>query len=151
MSAEARTAPARLVDRVPTLVGSEIVAHLVPPRQFATATLDSYRPDRDYPSQGAAVAAIRNFEGGWASPSGGLFSRKKPAPVLPGIYLDGGFGVGKTHLLAALWHAAPGRKYFGTFIEYTALVGALGYAPTVQLLKGASLICIDEAGKPLLR
>lgn len=144
MSAEARTAPARLVDRVPTLVGAEIVAHLVPPRQFVNATLDSYRPDRDYPSQGAAVAAIRNFEAGWTPTSGGLFSRKKAPPVLPGVYLDGGFGVGKTHLLAALWHAAPGRKYFGTFIEYTALVGALGYAPTVQLLKGASLICIDE-------
>jgi cell division protein ZapE len=39
---------------------------------------------------------------------------------------------------------APGRKYFGTFIEYTALVGALGYAPTVKLLTGASLLCIDE-------
>jgi cell division protein ZapE len=58
--------------------------------------------------------------------------------------LDGGFGVGKTHLLAALWHLAPQRKYFGTFIEYTALVGALGYAPMVALLKGATLICIDE-------
>ena len=145
MSAEASIAPARLVDRNPTLAGDEIIAHLVPPRQFATATLDSYRPDRDYPSQGAAVAAIRNFVAGWtARGGGGLFSRKKAAPVLPGIYLDGGFGVGKTHLLAALWHVAPGRKYFGTFIEYTALVGALGYAATVQLLKGASLICIDE-------
>ncbi len=27
-----------------------------------------------------------------------------------GIYLDGGFGVGKTHLLASLWHAAPGPE-----------------------------------------
>jgi cell division protein ZapE len=59
-------------------------------------------------------------------------------------YLDGGFGVGKTHLLAALWHQMSGRKYFGTFIEYTALVGALGYAQAVQLLRGASLVCIDE-------
>lgn len=136
-------APGSLAARVPTLSGEEIVAHLVPPRQFATATLDSYRPDRDYPSQGAAVAAIRNFVAGWQG-GGGLFSRRKAPPALPGIYLDGGFGVGKTHLLAALWHLAPGRKYFGTFIEYTALVGALGYAQTVQLLKGASLICIDE-------
>jgi len=47
-------------------------------------------------------------------------------------------------LLAALWRLAPGRKYFGTFIEYTALVGALGYAATVNLLRGATLICIDE-------
>jgi cell division protein ZapE len=131
-----------LVDRLPTLTGEEIVAHLVPPRQFETATLDSYRPDHDYPSQAAAVAAIREFSAGW-KPSGGLF-RKKAPDGMPGIYLDGGFGVGKTHLLASLWHEAPGRKYFGTFIEYTALVGALGYAAAIHLLKGASLVCIDE-------
>ncbi len=118
---------ARLVDRSPQLSGAEIVEHLVPPRQFQTATLDTYRPDRDYPSQGAAVAAIRHFAAGWTAKGGGLFSRRKADTTLPGIYLDGGFGVGKTHLLAALWHLAPGRKYFGTFIEYTALVGALGY------------------------
>lgn len=142
MSAEATATPTRLIDRNPSLSGAEMVAQLVPPRQFASASLDSYRPDRDYPSQGAAVAAIRNFMG--SSTGGGLFSRRKTPPTLPGIYLDGGFGVGKTHLLAALWHMAPGRKYFGTFIEYTALVGALGYAPTVKLLTGASLLCIDE-------
>jgi cell division protein ZapE len=138
------TSPAKLVDRMPTLSGEEIVAHLLPPRQFSGATLESYRPDRDYPSQGAAVAAIRNFAAGFSAKAGGFFSRRKAPVGLPGVYLDGGFGVGKTHLLAALWHLAPGRKYFGTFIEYTALVGALGYAPTVALLKGASLICIDE-------
>src|SRR5690554_5046448 len=81
---------------------------------------------------------------GWLPASGGFFSRRRAPQSKPGIYLDGGFGVGKTHLLAAVWHLAPGRKYFGTFIEYTALVGALGYAPTVALLKGASLLCIDE-------
>lgn len=63
----------------------------------------------------------------------------------PGVYLDGGFGVGKTHLLAAIYHAMPARrKYFGSFIEYTALVGAVGYQNTVQLLRGADLLCIDE-------
>ncbi|MEQ1735724.1 MAG: cell division protein ZapE [Rhodoglobus sp.] len=143
MSAEAPTPPGRLVDRGSALTGAEMIAHLVPPRQFVSATVDSYRPDRDFPSQGAAVAAIRNFVAGWQG-GGRLFSRKKADATRPGVYLDGGFGVGKTHLLAALWHAAPGRKYFGTFIEYTALVGALGYVPTVQLLKGASVVCIDE-------
>jgi cell division protein ZapE len=133
-----------LVDHNPTLSGAEIVTHLVPPRQFETATLDSYRPDANYPSQQEAVDAVRTFEAAWTAKKAGLFSRKKTETVLPGLYLDGGFGVGKTHLLAALWHAAPGRKYFGTFIEYTALVGALGYADAVQLLRGASLICIDE-------
>ncbi|WP_341954743.1 cell division protein ZapE [Salinibacterium sp. TMP30] len=142
MSATAPTTPERLVDRIPSLTGAQMLAELVPPRQFTEATLDSYRPDRDYPSQGAAVAAIRNFS---ANPrQGGLFSRKKTPVAKPGVYFDGGFGVGKTHLLAALWHQMPGRKYFGTFIEYTALVGALGYAQAVHLLKGASLVCIDE-------
>jgi cell division protein ZapE len=144
MTAATSSSPGALADRNPTLTGAEIVAHLVPPRQFATASLDSYRPDRDYPSQGAALAAIRTFAAGWTAGKSGLFRRKKSPDTPPGIYLDGGFGVGKTHLLAALWHAASGRKYFGTFIEFTALVGALGYQPTVALLKGASLVCIDE-------
>jgi cell division protein ZapE len=135
--------PLHLVDRLPTLSGDEIVKHLVPPRQFASATLESYRPDHDYPSQAAALSAVREFTSAW-KPSGGLFSRRKAADALPGIYLDGGFGVGKTHLLAALWHAAPKPKYFGTFIEYTALVGAIGYQRTYELLRGASIICIDE-------
>ncbi|CAN5187002.1 cell division protein ZapE [soil metagenome] len=136
---------AHLTDRHPTLSAEEMVEHLIPPRQFRDASLDSYRPDPDYPSQGEAVAAIREFLDGWdARSGGGLFSRKKTADALPGIYLDGGFGVGKTHLLASLWHQAPGRKYFGTFIEYTALVGALGYEAAAGQLRGASLICIDE-------
>jgi cell division protein ZapE len=143
-SEQVQVAP-HLADRQPTLSAAEMVRHLVPPRQFRDASLDSYRPDPDYPSQADAVAAIREFVTGWGAKSGGgLFSRKKTADVLPGIYLDGGFGVGKTHLLASLWHLAPGRKYFGTFIEYTALVGALGYAAAVEQLSGASLICIDE-------
>lgn len=135
----------RLVDRRPVLSGAQIVAHLVPPRQFEGATVESYRPDPDYPSQAEAVGAVREFGTRWNPPAnGGFFRRRRTPDALPGVYLDGGFGVGKTHLLAALWHVAPGRKYFGTFIEYTALVGALGYASTIKLLHGASLVCIDE-------
>ena len=136
------TAPAHLTDRRPTLTGEEIVRHLVPPRQFIDASLETYRPDHDYPSQAEAVAAIREFAASWKP--GGLFSRKRSSDTKPGIYLDGGFGVGKTHLLASLWHMAPGRKYFGTFIEYTALVGAVGYQTALTQLSGSTLICIDE-------
>lgn len=88
--------------------------------------------------------AATSFAASWSHAGNGLFGRRRFKDALPGIYFDGGFGVGKTHLLAALWHSAPGRKYFGTFIEYTALVGALGYSSAVQLLRGANLICIDE-------
>ena len=133
-----------LVERAPHMSGAEIAASLVPPRQFAGATLENYRPDPDYPSQSEAVAKVRAFVAAWTGSGGGLFSRRKAPDPKPGLYLDGGFGVGKTHLLAALWKLAPGRKYFGTFIEYTALVGALGYAATIKLLHGASLLAIDE-------
>ena len=61
-----------------------------------------------------------------------------------GVYLDGGFGVGKTHLLASLWHAAPTPKAFGTFVEFTNLVGALGFQQTVASLQEFRLVCIDE-------
>ncbi|WP_353810075.1 cell division protein ZapE [Agromyces sp. SYSU T00194] len=137
----------RLVERDPSISGAEIAAELVPPPQFAHASFESYRPDHDYPSQLAAVERLQAFGATWTSSQrpGGFFSwNRKAKAELPGVYLDGGFGVGKTHLLAALWHTAPGRKYFGTFIEYTALVGALGYANAVSLLRGAELICIDE-------
>ncbi|GAA1061269.1 cell division protein ZapE [Agromyces bracchium] len=147
MTTAAASALERLVDRHPSITGAEIASELVPPPQFEHASFESYRPDHDFPSQQAALDRLNAFAGAWraAQRPGGFFSRKRPARIeLPGVYLDGGFGVGKTHLLAALWHVAHGPKYFGTFIEYTALVGALGYAQAVELLRGARLVCIDE-------
>ena len=142
------TGVVHLVDRQPTVSGAEMVAQLVPPPQFASASFDTYRADPAHPSQQEAKEALMAFAGVTraAVKKGGLFSRAKKAPeMLPGVYLDGGFGVGKTHLLAAVYHALPARrKYFGSFIEYTALVGALGYKKTVELFSGADLLCIDE-------
>ncbi len=146
MTLEQTGAVVRLTERTPSITGAEIAAELVPPPQFVHATFESYRPDHDYPSQAAAVDKLKTFAKAWepARPAGFFSRSRKRIETKPGVYLDGGFGVGKTHLLAALWHEAPGRKYFGTFIEYTALVGALGYAGAVKLLSGATLICIDE-------
>lgn len=115
-----------------------MLGHLVPPPQFVSASYESFQPDPNYPSQAAARDTASYFADGGG---GGLFRRSAQRP---GLYLDGGFGVGKTHLLAATWHRASGRKYFGTFIEYTALVGALGYAAAAKALAGASFIAIDE-------
>lgn len=152
MSSDKHHSSARLVDRRPSISGTELVATLVPPPQFDHASFDSYRPDPEYPSQEEARELLRAFAEPEAPVARGLFGfgRKKQAesrpnaPAKPGVYLDGGFGVGKTHLLAATWHATRGRRYFGTFIQYTALVGALGYNGAVGVLQGARLICIDE-------
>lgn len=147
MSASTATGIVHLADREPALTGAEMVSHLVPPPQFDQATFETYRVDPDYPSQQEAKETLIAFAGLSEAPKrGGLFSRAKKLPeVKPGVYLDGGFGVGKTHLLAAIYHGMRARrKYFGSFIEYTALVGALGYKNTVELFRGADLLCIDE-------
>ncbi|WP_394279428.1 cell division protein ZapE [Microbacterium sp.] len=137
-----------LSDRHPQVSGAEMVAALVPPPQFDGATFSTYRADDTYPSQQEAKDLLERFSGGAGAPvaRGGFFRRAKREPEMkPGVYLDGGFGVGKTHLLASIYHAMPARrKYFGSFIEYTALVGALGYQKTVELFRGADLLCIDE-------
>ena len=144
---QSTTGVVRLSDRQPTVTGPEMLASLVPPPQFDGATFDSYRADESYPSQEEAKETLLRFAGrGAPVKKASFFSRPKKEPaVKPGVYLDGGFGVGKTHLLASIYHAMPARrKYFGSFIEYTALVGALGYKNTVDLLRGADLLCIDE-------
>ncbi len=136
-----------LAERSPQVTGADMVASLVPPPQFADASFDTYRADDAFPSQAEAKQTLREFAGAAVeAPRRGLFRRAPRAPERkPGVYLDGGFGVGKTHLLASIYHAMPARrKYFGSFIEYTALVGALGYQQTVELFRGSDLLCIDE-------
>jgi cell division protein ZapE len=125
---------------------------MVPPPRFDSVRFDNYLPDPDRPSQAEAVRVL----GGFAATLGGApadtrkrwFRREAPAPAGPGgVYLDGGYGVGKTHLLASLWHATPApreQKAFGTFVELTNLVGALGFQHAVRALSGHRLVCIDE-------
>ncbi|MBY6061192.1 cell division protein ZapE [Microbacterium esteraromaticum] len=147
MTQQIGTGVVHLTERTPVVTGDEMLASLVPPPQFDGATFESYRADEAYPSQDEAKRTLMRFAGGGEPvKKAGLFRRApKIEPMKPGVYLDGGFGVGKTHLLASVYHAMPARrKYFGSFIEYTALVGALGYKNTVDLLRGADLLCIDE-------
>ena len=139
----------RLADRDPRPDPQRLLDELVPPPHFAGVTFDSYRPDPSEPSQQVAVDRLRAFAGNLVAgvaPTGRRLLRRAPrAPAgLPGIYLDGGFGVGKTHLLASLWHQAPAPKTFGTFVELTHLVGALGFGQAVERLSARRLVCIDE-------
>ncbi|NUT97166.1 MAG: cell division protein ZapE [Saccharothrix sp.] len=138
----------RLVDREPHVDADELVGAMVPPPRFDGVRFATYLPNPDEPSQAAAVEACRAFAervsaGGSKGWFGSLF-RKADEGGKPGLYLDGGFGVGKTHLLASLWHAVPGPKAYGTFVEVTNLVGALGFTETVARLSGHKLLAIDE-------
>lgn len=139
--------PSRLVDRHPQVPIGRLVAELVPPPRFDAVRFETYLPNPAQPTQQAAVAALGAFVERLRAPAAKRsWFRRAPAPPegRAGVYLDGGFGVGKTHLLASLWHVAPGPKAFGTFVELTNLVGALGFQQTVEALSGHRLVCIDE-------
>lgn len=137
---------ARLVDRNPVIPPEKLVAQLVPPPMFDDVSFDSYIPAPDQPSQAEAVTRARAFtEQVQAIRSGKRRLFGKPKQVSgAGLYLDGGFGVGKTHLLASIYHGSPEPKSFGTFVELTHLVGAMGFNNTVEQLSGHSVLCIDE-------
>ncbi|GAA1249774.1 MULTISPECIES: cell division protein ZapE [Streptomyces] len=150
----ADAAPLSLCAREPLVPADRLVAEMVPPPRFDSVRFETYIPDPDQPSQTDAVRVLSDFAAGLggahASGSGKRrwFAKKPAAPTGPrGVYLDGGYGVGKTHLLASLWHAtpaAPEQKAFGTFVELTNLVGALGFQQTVRTLGEHRLLCIDE-------
>lgn len=136
-----------LTSRHPELDVTSILDDFVAPPHFAGVSFDTYTPDPAQPTQTAAVAALRVFTDRAARPATvkrSRFRRAAPPESRAGVYLDGGFGVGKTHLLASLWHAVPGPKRFGTFVEYTNLVGALGFRSAVEALSSSRLVCIDE-------
>jgi len=130
-----------LVEIQPNPSLGEVLSQLVPPREFTKARFDNYLPDESFPSQAAAVASAKEF----VKPSAlkGLFTKSKVS-TSAGIYLDGGFGVGKTHLLAAIWHEYKGPKAFGSFLAYTSLIGLLGFADALKQFSNYELLCIDE-------
>ncbi|WP_168723751.1 cell division protein ZapE [Streptomyces sp. SS52] len=151
------SAPLSLCAREPHVPAERLVAEMVPPPRFDSVRFSTYIPDPNQPSQSEAVRVLEEFATGLgASPAatgkrGFLGFGRSKAPKAPagprGVYLDGGYGVGKTHLLASLWHATPAepeRKAFGTFVELTNLVGALGFQQTVSTLSDHRLLCIDE-------
>ncbi|TNU76073.1 cell division protein ZapE [Miniimonas arenae] len=136
--------PISLTDRLPEVTAAQLLAGLVPPPQFARASFDSYVPDPAHPSQAQARERMRDLAARIVEPPRkGLFRKAPPPPA--SLYLDGGYGVGKTHLLASLAHAVgPERSAYGTFVEYTHLVGAVGFRECVAALSDRALVAIDE-------
>ena len=136
-----------LVDRHPTVTPERLIAQLVPPPTFADVSFDTYRPDPAEPSQSAAVQTCRKFAEEAVARRAGkkkLFGKREVLPGV-GIYLDGGFGVGKTHLLASSYYAvgdSGSKRAFATFGELTQLAGVFGFVECIELLADYVLLCI---------
>jgi cell division protein ZapE len=126
---------------------AELVAGFVPPPRFAAKRFDDYRPDPAHPSQAEAVRRLREIAaelhatlGGWARVRAALGGGQRGS----GVYLDGGFGVGKTHLLAALWHASPEPGAYLSFDELVYAIGLLGVEGAREAFRGMRLVAVDE-------
>ncbi|OBG59394.1 ATPase [Mycobacterium sp. E2989] len=144
---------ARLVDRHPTVSPERLIAQLRPPPTFADVSFATYEPDPAEPTQAAAVVACQQFCHQAVQRRAGRRKLLGRRAVLPGVglYLDGGFGVGKTHLLASAYYQLPGDgpesstpKAFATFGELTQLAGVFGFVECIDLLAGYTAVCIDE-------
>ncbi|WP_425148500.1 cell division protein ZapE [Deinococcus sp.] len=151
---------ARLSGLGPLTLGdpAALAAGLTPGARFREVRFESYRPNPAFPSQAAARQQTQGFVASLTSaPSaGGLVSRwfgparlgRRPLrPEGRGLYLDGGFGVGKTHLLASAYHAARLAgvpSAFMSFQDLMYLIGALGMTRATQALSGLTLLCLDE-------
>jgi cell division protein ZapE len=141
---------AHLVDRHPTVSPDRLIAQLVPPPTFGGVSFENYHPDPAEPTQAAAVRSTREFGELAVQRRAGrkqLFGKPVVVPGA-GLYLDGGFGVGKTHLLASPYFALPDDaahpKAFATFGELTQLAGVFGYVECIDMLADYTVVCIDE-------
>jgi cell division protein ZapE len=143
----------RLVDRHPSVTPERLIAQLHPPPTFADVSFESYQPDPAEPSQSAAVVSCLQFcDDALARRAGRkkLFGKRETLPGV-GLYLDGGFGVGKTHLLASTYYrisaassAAGYSAAFATFGELTQLASVFGFVECIDLLADYVVVCIDE-------
>ena len=137
-----------LVDRHPTASPQRLIAQLMPPPTFADVSFETYRPDPGEPTQSAALASCYRFCDEAVRRRAGrrkLFGGRETLPGV-GLYLDGGFGVGKTHLLASIYRRLPDSnpRAFETFGELTQLAGVFGFVECIDLLADYTAVCIDE-------
>ncbi len=137
----------RLED-LPAFTRTDAAAFTPPPR-FGSVALDSFVAH--VPSQARAKARVRAFAEGCgdaaaAPPWWRRALRRRPSDdVRPGLYLDGGFGVGKTHLLAAAYFLAPSAsKRFVSFQQLVHVIGVLGMDAAHERLADVRLVCLDE-------
>ncbi len=141
---------AHLADLPIELDLGDLVPSFVPPERFSDASFDSYLPSPSYPSQSAAVDRLRRFSASLdARPAGALgrlksvlSPRRVPGPT--GLYLDGGFGVGKTHLLAATYHATDVPRVYLSLAELAQTIVRMGLAASVEQFRRYRLVCVDE-------
>ena len=136
----------KLSERDAPVSPEQLLEHFEPPPRFAQVRFANFRPNLEFSSQEHAKSRLEGFvlEGGAKKNFLWFGLAKSNLAPQPSVYLDGGFGVGKTHLLAATWHGFDGQKFFLSFAELVFAIGALGMEKAVSAFSKAKLLCVDE-------
>ena len=118
-----------------------------PPPRFGETSFAGYKPQ--HLSQEAACERSQAFAQEITQPAEKGFRwpwQKEAVAQGRGLFLDGGFGTGKTHLLAAAYHACRADdkdKAYLSFQELVYVIGAQGMANAKENLS-YKLFCVDE-------
>lgn len=124
----------------------ECFNELRPHPKFKDCTFESYHDDKAYPSQAELKEILRNISNSQKKKTKrSFFSKKqKEHKIAKNIYIDGTYGIGKTHLLSACFHNFKGTKAFLSFLELTYFMNFLGLEKTIEFFKPIDLLLIDE-------
>ena len=126
---------------------ARLMKDFVPPPRFAGKDFDSYHPAHATQEQGLVRATELASQLGASpvvSPFARLLGRSGRRRSGQGLYIDGGFGVGKTHILTAIWNRSASPKFYLSFDELMYFVGLLGSQAAARAFSGARLIAVDE-------
>lgn len=120
------------------------------PHKFRGCSFENYIPNKNYPSQKEVKEKLIEFVSSLSEYNKrGFYSkftkrvlkiRKKPKS----IYLDGGFGVGKTHLLSAVGNVYNGKVIFLSFSQLMYLIAYFNLLPLVEKISKFDLVLLDE-------
>ena len=115
--------------------------------KYSNCRFNNYYTDKNYPSQDKVLRVLTNTCKRLNSYINSNFIKKyflRRRSDIRGLYLDGKFGIGKTHLLAAIYQEFQGTKAYLSFSDLMHYISFKGLESVVIEFKKRNLICIDE-------
>ncbi|PLX69939.1 MAG: cell division protein ZapE [Denitrovibrio sp.] len=135
--------------------------NLRPHPKFSHCTFENYIPDENFQTQAEikerlqnTLEKMRDINVGTSAPISkrkfGLFGKKTTAAPMAdenkpnNLYIDGSYGIGKTHLLSACYNKCQKNKAFLSFGEMNYFFHYLGVENCIQHFSKLNLLLIDE-------
>lgn len=130
--------------------------NLRPHPKFSHCTFDNYIPDENYPSQSSIkqtliekISKLNEFKNRPKKSKKvffGFLNNKGYSESLPvkNIYMDGGYGVGKTHLISACYNTANVNKAFMSFGDLNYFFVYWGVEKCIDTFSRLDILLIDE-------